>query len=76
MNESKTKSMLINSLLTNINIGNEILETVDHYIYISGPVNTHSRGQQWEMRKISTTWSTFGKLGKYRQGKKSPLALN
>jgi len=34
MNKSKTKTMLINTIPTNINIGNEILETVVHYIYL------------------------------------------
>jgi len=34
MIKSKTKTMFINTIPTNINIGNEILEAIVHYIYI------------------------------------------
>jgi len=60
MNKSKTKTMFINTIPTNINIGNEILEMIVHYIYL-GQLIDLEWGQLREMRRrISMTWTKFG----------------
>jgi len=52
-----------------------LLMTVDHYVYLGQLVDVEG-GQQKELRRrVSMTWSKFGKLGKYLQDHRFPLAL-
>ena len=76
MNKAKTKTMFSNiAQAPKIEVENEELETVQHYIYLGQMTQNNSSQEKELTRRVTMTWSKFGKFSKYLQDTKFPLCL-
>ena len=76
MNKSKTKVMFNNlKLPADIKIDGQTLEHVNNYVYLGQLFSINTDSEIKIKRRISYAWSKFGKLSRYLQDQRYPLAL-